>query len=412
MTRLVLTNANLLDGDAPARANRVVVIEGDRIASVGDAPPADLTAADRVVDLGGRTVMPGMITCHYHSTYRELGAVPAPYGLEHAPAYQVLIAAENLRTALECGFTGAVGAGCSNDIDASMKRAIDDGLIPGPRFVPSGHELSTTGHANDGNPWYWDLREWGAARCCDGPDEFRFAVRDEIKRGVEMVKLFVTGGHGVRAPKARMEMTREELDAVVSAAHARDARVRGHIVNKEAILTAIDVGVDVIDHADEMDDECIEAMVGAGSFVAPSCYFPTALLEKMGGGLGFAASMREDLDRTLEVLPKANAAGVKLVLGDDYGAVGFPHGQYANELEVYVRDAGLAPLDVLRWATVHGAELMGRGHELGRVAAGYLADLLVVAGDPSRDITVLQDRDNLVAILKGGQLFKDALSSS
>ena len=131
MTRLVLTNANLLDGDAPAQANRVVVIEGDRIASVSDAPPPDVTAADRVVDLGGRTVMPGMITCHYHSTYRELGSAPAPYGLEHAPAYQVLIAADNLRTALECGFTGAVGAGCSNDIDASMKRAIDDGLIPG-----------------------------------------------------------------------------------------------------------------------------------------------------------------------------------------------------------------------------------------------------------------------------------------
>ena len=282
----------------------------------------------------------------------------------------MLIAADNLRTALECGFTGAVGAGCSNDIDASMKRAIDDGLIPGPRFVPSGHELSTTGHANDANPWYWDLREWGAARCCDGPDEFRAAVRDEVKRGVEMVKLFVTGGHGVTAPKSRMEMTREELDAVVQAAHARDARVRGHIVNKEAILTAIDAGVDVIDHADEMDDECIERMVGAGSFVAPSCYLPTALLEMMGGGLGFAASMREDLDRMLDVLPKANAAGVKLVVGDDYGAVGFPHGRYANELEVYVRDAGIAPLDVLRWATVHGAELMGRSHELGRVATG------------------------------------------
>ena len=411
MTRLVLTNVNLLDGDAPAQANRVVVIEGERIASVSDAPPPDVTAADRVVDLGGRTVMPGMITCHYHSTYRELGSVPAPYGLEHPPAYQALIAADNLRTALECGFTGAVGAGCSNDIDASMKRAIDDGLIPGPRFVPSGHELSTTGHANDGNPWYWDLREWGAARCCDGPDEFRAAVRDEVKRGVEMVKLFVTGGHGVMAPKSRMEMTREELDAVVHAAHARDARVRGHIVNKEAILTAIDAGVDVIDHADEMDDECIERMVGAGSFVVPSCYFPTALLEAMGGGLGFAASMREDLDRMLEVLPKANAAGVKLVVGDDYGAVGFPHGRYANELEVYVRDAGIAPLDVLRWATVHGAELMGRSDELGLVATGYLADLLVVAGDPSRDITVLQDRDNLVAILKGGQLFKDALAA-
>src|SRR6266704_555545 len=106
MTRLVLANASLLDGDSPARANRVVVIEGERIASVSDALPPDVTAADRVVDLGGRTVMPGMVTCHYHSTYRELGSVRAPYGLEHAPAYQALIAADNLRTALECGFTG------------------------------------------------------------------------------------------------------------------------------------------------------------------------------------------------------------------------------------------------------------------------------------------------------------------
>jgi imidazolonepropionase-like amidohydrolase len=109
----------------------------------------------------------------------------------------------------------------------------------------------------------------------------------------------------------------------------------------------------------------------------------------------------------LEVLPKANAAGVKLVLGDDYGAMGFPHGRYAHELEVYVRDAGIAPLDVLRWATVHGAELMGRGHELGRITDGYLADLLVVDGDPSRDVTVLQDPANLVGIMKGGTWHKE-----
>lgn len=407
MARQILTNANLLDGDSPAQAGRTIVVDGDRITSVTGEVPTELGSDAEVIDLDGRTVMPGMITCHYHSTYRELGATPAPYGLEHPPAYQALIAADNLRTALECGFTGAVGAGCSNDIDASMKRAIDHGLIPGPRFVPSGHELSTTGHANDANPWYWDLREWGAARCCDGPEAFRVAVRDEIKRGVEMIKLFVTGGHGTMAPKQQIEMTRAELDAVVETAHSRGARVRGHLVSKAAILMALDAGVDVIDHADEMDDECIEQMVANGAFVAPSCYFPTAFLELMGGqGLGFTDSMKADLDRVLEVLPKANAAGVKLVVGDDFGAVGFPHGRYAHELEVYVRDAGIAPLDVLRWATVHGAELMGRGHELGRIGEGYLGDLLVVDGDPSADITVLQDRDNLVGIMKGGEWVK------
>jgi len=408
MGRVILTNVGVLDGDAPRRADQVVVIDGARIVAVGDAAPAEVTPDDQVLDLGGRTVMPGMVTGHYHSTYRELGSKPAPYGLEHPPAYQAVIAAENLRTALDCGFTGAVGAGCSNDIDASMARAIDDGLIPGPRFVPSGHELSTTGHANDGTPWYWDVREWGAARICDGPEQFRLAVRDEIKRGVRMIKLFVTGGHGTTAPKEQLEMTRDELEAVVQSAHARGARVRGHIVNREAILMALDAGVDVIDHADEMDEECIERIVAQDAFVVPSCYFPTAFLELMGGhGLGFTDSMRTELERVLEVLPKANAAGVKLVLGDDYGAMGFPHGQYAHELEVYVRDAGIAPLDVLRWATVHGAELMGRGHELGRIAPGYLADLLVVDGDPSRDITVLQPRDNLVGIMKDGAWHKE-----
>ena len=412
MARLVFKNANLLDGDNPARCGQTVVIDGERIVAVGERAPDDLTRQDRVVELDGKTLMPGMITCHYHSTYRDLGAVRAPYGLEHPPAYQALIAAQNLGLALQCGFTGAVGAGCSNDIDASIKRAIDDGLIPGPRFVPSGRELSTTGHANDSTPWYWQVTEWGAARCCDGPEEFRAAVRDEIKRGAEMIKLFVTGGHGVLAPKDRFEMTRAEVDAVVQSAHARNARVRGHIVNKAAILMAIDAGVDVIDHADDMDDECIERMVRAGSFVAPSCYLATSILEQPGSDrLGFASSMRAELERTFEVLPKANAAGVKLVVGDDYGALGCPHGRYATELEVYVRDAGIAPLDVLRWATVHGAELMGRADELGRIAPGYLADLLVVDGDPATDITVLQDRDRLLAILKGGSFAKDALAA-
>jgi len=209
------------------------------------------------------------------------------------------------------------------------------------------------------------------------------------------------------APKAQTEMTRAELDAVVDAAHSRGARVRGHISNKPAILMAIDAGVDVIDHADDMDDECIERITAAGSYVVPSCYFPTAFLEMFGSGLGFADAMRADLDRMLEILPKANAAGVKLVLGDDYGAMGFPHGRYAHELEIYVRDGGVAPLDVLRWATVHGAELMGRGDELGRVADGYLADLLVVDGDPSRDVTVLRDPANIVGIMKGGTWHKE-----
>jgi imidazolonepropionase-like amidohydrolase len=291
-----------------------------------------------------------------------------------------------------------------------MRRAINERLVPGPRFVPGSRELSTTGHGNDTNPWYWEMAAWGAARICDGPEEFRKAVRDEVKRGAQMIKLFVTGGHGVLTPKDRVEMTRAELTAAVDSAHGRGALIRGHIVNKPAILMAVEAGIDVIDHGDDMDDECIAALAEAGTFVAPSVLFPKTFLEHMGSGLGFGDRMRADLEQTLAVLPQANAAGVKLVVGDDYGAVGFAHGRYAEELEVYVRDAGIPALEVVRWATKHGADLMGRAEELGTVAEGKLADLLVVDGDPLDDIAVLQDRDRLLAIVKDGVLEKDELA--
>jgi imidazolonepropionase-like amidohydrolase len=143
--------------------------------------------------------------------------------------------------------------------------------------------------------------------------------------------------------------------------------------------------------------------------VAPSICWPTSFLQKTGVDLGLAEGMRADLEQTRAVLPEANAAGVKFVLGDDYGAIGFEHGRYAEELAVYVRDAGIAPLEVLRWATRHGAELMQMGDQLGTIEEGKLADLLVVDGDPVDDIGILQDRERLLAIVKGGEFVKDSL---
>jgi len=158
-----------------------------------------------------------------------------------------------------------------------------------------------------------------------------------------------------------------------------------------------------------MDGECIDRLAAAGTFVAPSLFFPHTLAAQTGPALGFTAAMRADVERLCRILPTANAAGVKLVIGDDYGAMGLPHGRYAAELALYVEQAGIAPRDVLRWATCHGAELLGLGDQLGTVAPGMLADVLVVDGDPLADIRVLQDADRLLAILKGGTLVKDAL---
>jgi imidazolonepropionase-like amidohydrolase len=206
-------------------------------------------------------------------------------------------------------------------------------------------------------------------------------------------------------------MTRAEMAAAIEAAHLRGAKIRGHIANREAILMAVELGIDVVDHGDGMDRECIAKIVEAGTFVVPSMFFVYRLWEMVKGvNPTMAQAMRDDLDAAFEILPVAQEAGVKLVLGDDYGAVGFPHGIYGEELEFYVKVAGMAPLEVIRWATVNGAELMGRGDDLGTVTEGKLADLLVVDGDPVADISVLADSRRILAVMKDGRFVKDELA--
>jgi len=411
--RVVFTRATVLDGRHLPEPGMTVVVDDNRITSVSDRAPVDVGPEDRVVDLGGATVMPGMVTCHFHATYHELGLLPGPFGLSEPPALQAVRAVVNLEKVLLSGFTSAVSAGAPFAIDASMRRAIDEGAIVGPRLVPGSRDVSTTGHANDYAPWYWRVGEAGALHLCDGPDEFRKAVREEIREGARIIKMFVTGGHGVPRAAERTEMTRQEMGAAIEAAHLRGALVRGHIANPEAMTMAVELGIDVIDHGDGMDGACIDRIVEAGTFVVPSMFFLFRYAELLKGqNPALADSLRDDLDAGLAVLPAAQEAGVKLVVGDDYGAAGFPHGIYGEELEFYVKVAGIAPLAVVEWATANGAELMGRGDELGTVTAGKLADLLVVDGDPIADISVLADPTRIRAIMKDGRFAKDELAAT
>jgi imidazolonepropionase-like amidohydrolase len=412
MARIVFTGANLLDGASPARPGTAVVVEGERIAQVGPDGSLAPQPGDRVLALAGRTLMPGMASCHFHATFEGATLDLFPLGMDQPAGILMLRAARNVRRALECGFTSLVGAGGGDDVDAQLATAIEQGLIPGPRLLPCSRNLGTTSGYIDLEPWWYRMGNLGACRLADGPEEFRRAVREECKRGARMIKLFVTGGHGnVRA--GTREFSREELAAVVETAHARGARVRAHCAWKPAILECVELGVDVIDHGDELDAQCIEAMAEAGTFFAPSALYLEKLLafEPLRDAPGFAAA-REATARELanlrRWLPAAEAAGVRIVLGDDYGTILMPHGTYAEELEFYVKGMGFAPLVVLRWATRNGAALLGREHELGAVLPGRIADLLVVDGDPSVDVGVLGDERRLVAVTKGGVFVKQS----
>jgi imidazolonepropionase-like amidohydrolase len=413
MARTFFTAANLIDGINSPRPNSTVVVEGDRISAIGSAGAVPQPAArDTVYDLAGRTLMPGMVQCHFHAGYCNINSTE-DIELKFAPTYLALAAAKNAELLLHSGFTGAVGAGTPHNIDATLRDAIRNGLIQGPRMVACGHDIATTGGPVDVHPEFWKLGLEGLCRTCDGPDEFRKTIRREIKEGADIIKLYVTGGHGFEVPADELSMTFEEINAAAEAAHERGRMVRGHVVSRKSILDCLHARMDVVDHGDAMDDECIDLMVKQGTYVTPSLYFSFKTMELMRKYNRWSAERLAQEERWLEQgyrsVEKANKAGVKLVIGDDFGTSWMPHGTYAEELEFYVIH-GFSPLDVIRWATNNGAGLLHEGASLGTIEAGKLADLLVVNGDPVRDIAILQDRAKLDVIMKGGQLVQARLA--
>ncbi len=417
MGRTFFRRANLIDGAGnPPKKNATVVIDGDRIAAVGtngDTPKP--TAQDVVYDLAGRSLMPGMVQCHYHVAYDNISDL-LDIDMKHPPTMLTLIAAKNAELLLRSGFTGAVGAGTLHNIDVTLKRAINQGMIPGPRFVAGGRDIVTTGDSVDFHPSWWKLQMEGLGCICDGPEEFRKAVRDEIKQGVEIIKLYPTGGHGLKWPAEVMTMTIDEMKAASDAAHERGKMIRGHIISKRGILAGLEAKLDVVDHCDHMDEECIDGLAKSGTFVVPSLYFPYMMVEqkRLTGQAAFPGvdAMERGLENSYRNLPKAQAAGVKLVIGDDFGTSAMPHGDYAKELAAYVKGAGIPALEVLTWATRNGAELLGMADDLGTIEAGKLADLLVVNGDPVKDIGILADRKNLDVVMKDGKFVECLLSPS
>jgi imidazolonepropionase-like amidohydrolase len=411
---LVLRNATVVDVDAGARPNATITIAGARIQAVdfGAAPQAPPGA--RIVDLRGASLLPGLFNCHYHATYKNIGAsggVFVPIGMEAPPALQALRAAHHVAQALDAGFTGLVGAGGPYAVDVSLKLAIEEGLIRGPRIMAGSRDVSTTAHLQDrATPWHWGLGDNPGFNRCDGADAFRRGVREEVKRGAEIIKVFLTCGHP-DAPHitAEMDLTSDELAAAIETAQQCGVKIRAHTARRSAVWAAVTLGIDLVDHGDGLDEACIELMLQKGTFLAPSMLFPHRLAELASGA--FADGLKRSADHMLEVLPLANRAGLKIVLGDDFGATPLQHGDYADELDFYVNHVGIPPLDVLRWATRHGAELMGLGQDLGSIRVGALADLVVVDGDPIADIRVLKRKENILAVLKDGRFEKDRLGA-
>ncbi|MBV9511793.1 MAG: amidohydrolase family protein [Caulobacteraceae bacterium] len=408
---VTFANARVFDGGAMRSGPHCITVENGLITMVEPGT----TAGAEAIDLGGMTLMPGLVSAHLHPDNLKFSYAAFlagdRLGLERPPGVLMAIGVRTCRMLLESGFTGYAGAGCSNNIDAQLRMAIAEDIIPGPRILPCGHHVGTTADANDSPQWWRQPQFPGTDIFADGPDALRRAVRQEIRDGAEIIKIYVSSGHAVPGRRGKRNMSSEEIAAVVKTAHDRGAKVRAHVCHKELILEALALGVDLIDHGDEVDEACIDVMAEAGAFWAPSLAFLKIALE---GGMDPDGSARHAHDNLLRTIPLAQRRGVRLLLGDDYGGGALAHaaGSYARELSLYGALEGVSAIDVLGWATRNGGELLMDGSgRVGVVAPGAVADLIVVDGDPCQDLTLLQRPEmNLKAVLRDGAFVIDRLS--
>ncbi|MFB7513013.1 amidohydrolase family protein [Streptomyces sp. NPDC056144] len=387
---------------------RSVLLDGDRVEAVLPEDLAPLHAPDiDVLDLDGRTVMPGMTLGHTHIAY--LNVLDGREMLfKHSVPEVTLAAARNATALLALGYTAFVGAGSVAGIDMALRKAVDSGDLLGPRITPCSRDLMVSGPPERRNPEVAKRIPTDLMRLADTPEEMAQYVAGEIAQGAEIVKVFSSGDDTF--PNGRSHellFTPEELIVAARTAHEHGARIRAHSRGLAGIRNAIAAGVDVIDHATYADDAALDAIAERGIFVVPSLYQPHMLLTT-GTEHGKTTEYLESLEfeaevaNSLRILPLMVERGIPVVAGDDFGFAWTPHGTYAKELELYVTMAGIPAPTVLTWATANGARLAGRGDEAGTVQPGRLADLVVTDGDPAADITVLTRPDAIELVLLGG----------
>jgi imidazolonepropionase-like amidohydrolase len=404
--RQIFNSARLFDGRSGPRLDAAVVVEDAHIMAVGATGEFESRKGDVVWDLAGRTLMPGMVSGHFHATFHDVGSAPGIPAAEFPPAVTAYRALANAQRAMHAGFTSVVSAGTPLDIDAQLESVIESGLFEGPRVIPCGRD--TLSSLDPFTPWWLQLAD--AVRPlgrCDGAGEIRTAVRTCAARGARMFKMSVSTGHGIPGQDRRI-FTSEEIRTAVETAHEVGIRVRTHVTGKRFILECIAAGVDILDHCDGLDEECIEAMARAGSIMLPSLYLPS----KVSALSPVPNRESVEIDAMCAMLPRAVEAGVTICVGDDFGTGLTPHGDYIDEMALYVDQAGLSPIEILRWATSNGGRLMGRAKELGTIEAGRLADMIVVDGDPTVNLQVLAARRGIVAVMRDGRLVSGTLPSA
>lgn len=391
MDMLALTKARLIDGTgAPPRDDVTVVVADGRIKSVGEPAPIEA----QVIDLAGRTLLPGLIDAHVHLSSLALPQLemqtrnPGPdlqaYGLTFVS-----------RQMLEGGITTVRDCGSYGRSLFTLRQAIELGLCAGPRLVLCGQIVAATSPG---------ARAFaGMYREADGPDDMRKAVREQIRQGADFIKVMATGALTVPDEDINpAQMTLEELRAIVDEAHRMGFKVASHAEGLGGIKLSVEAGVDTLEHGEMSyrDPQVLEAMAEKGIILVPTlCVFEAVANAKAAFPQWMLDQAKRLGESALKTVGAARQAGVMLAMGADAG----PHGENAREL-VKMVEAGLSPMEGIHAATIIAARACGLEHEIGAVAVGRVADLLVIDGDPLQDVRLFTQSERRWLVIQGGKV--------
>ncbi|UGQ11856.1 amidohydrolase family protein [Yinghuangia sp. ASG 101] len=400
----LFTHVRVFDSGGTEPFDGEVLVADGRIAEVrrghGDLPRDGV----RVVDGRGRFLMSGLCDAHTHFSWTNSADLPGlgTMGVEE----HTLLCAKAARTYLDSGYTMCVGAAAAKPrLDVVIRDAINNGLIPGPRYLANCQEIAVTGGA---------LVD-GITAFADGPEEMRKQVRRNVAMGADLVKLSMSGEEITGSQHAEDNyFSDEETLAATTEAHRRGLRVCSHARSAESVKMSLRNGVDIIYHASYVDEEALDMLEAQKDrvFVAPGINWLVATLHD-AAAFGYppeaaeAAGYGRELEHAVAGIQEMRRRGIRVLPGGDYGFAWTPHGTYARDLRHFVELFGFTPAETLVAATRWGGEIMGAPDELGLVKAGFHADLILVDGDPLRDITVLEDQSRITGIMKGGEFHKD-----
>ena len=412
MSRVIFRNAMLWDGSGADAYPADVLVDGDRIRSVARTPGQLVAEGATAIDCHGLTLMPGLVEGHAHLSFggavndSDLGNIP--------PEEHVLLTMRNAKTLLDHGFTSAYSAATSKlRLDVVIRNEINAGRLPGPRLRAASPEITVTAGLGDERKNHMYYESFGMI--ADGPEEIARAVRLCCREGVDNIKINISGDDlGPKAHGGVTVMREAEVQMAVDVARDFGKRVNCHARAAASVKRGVRCGVDVIYHCESADEEALDMLESQKHriFVGPAIGIIYGTLYE-GEPFGFTREfalhigMQRVIDDSRRVYTELRKRGVKAVIGGDYGFAQSPQGTNARDLKHFVDLLGYSPSEAMVCATRYGGEIMGMKDELGQVKEGFIADLLLVNGNPLQDLAMMVDENNLLVIMKDGALYKD-----